>query len=125
MIDFNITNTTIFADLVDQLQKGLTRGEKDEIRTAVANNYNQVWRTRGGSIGPRWKNNVTLVDTGRLKKSLTIPSGKTTRFSRRGFRIRSEVPYSSFVNARYEFLDLSNRTLDAIAKVYTRAAILE
>lgn len=125
MLDFNITNVAIFADLAIQLQRGLTRKEKDTIRTAVANNYKQVWRTKGSSIGSRWKNNVTLVDTGRLRNSLTIPSGRTTRFSRRGFRIRSDVPYSSFVNARYEFLDLSNRTLDAIAKVYTRAAILE
>lgn len=125
MLNIYMTNTAIFADLANKLQEGLNRKEKDEIRKAVANNFKQVWRTRGTSIGPRWANNVTLVDTGRLRNSLTIPSGRTTRISRRGFRITSNVPYSKFVNERYEFLDLSKRTLDVIAKVYTRANIFE
>lgn len=119
MLSTRFTGEDIFGDMADALLSNLTPEEMDEINDAITENYEEVWSSRGRSVnGRRWENNVDLVQSGRLRSDLT--SGRNLRILRDQITISTTVPYASFVESKYPFMDLSAGTLDRIAKVYTR-----
>jgi hypothetical protein len=113
------TGEDIFGELARRLSADLTPMEKEEIKDEVIDNFQEVWGTRGRVLNGRtWANNVRLVDTGALRSSLT--SGQGVRVQNNRLTITSNVPYASFVDRRYNFMDLSAGSLERIAEVYTR-----
>ena len=86
----------------------------------VIENFDRVFDTEGSNIGENWDGN-SLVDSGRLKVSLTSVgeigiqvSGDTIIFS-------SDVPYSSDVNNKYSFYGVDsefNEELSALVTEY-------
>lgn len=116
MLSFSFGNMDIFSDFIAQLKGDLTQGDRAEIEEAIQDNFDEIWNTRGRTIGARWANNVDLVDTGRLRNSLT--SGNNFRITKNQISIYTTVPYASFVDAKYPFMDVSAGTLRRIADVY-------
>lgn len=123
MLSISFSNTDIFSDLIKRLEKPLTTQEEQDIADAISDNFREVWSSKGASIGSRWKNNVDLVDTGALRNQMT--SGSNFRITKNQVMVYSTLPYASFVDAKYPFLDLSAGTLNRIAKVYTRVSLLK
>jgi hypothetical protein len=123
MLSISFSNMDIFSDLIRRLQQPLTSEEERNIADAIKDNFEEVWATKGASIGSRWENNVDLVETGALRNQMT--SGRNFRINKNQIIISATLPYSSFVDKKYPFMDLSAGTLNRIANVYTRGRVFQ
>jgi len=121
MLSISFGNRDIFSDLIKRLQKKITQQDEAKIGAAIQTNFEEIWSSRGASIGSPWKNNVTLVDTGALRNQMT--SGRNFKITKNQVRVYSTLPYASFVDAKYPFLDLSAGTLRKIAGVFVTSRV--
>lgn len=122
MISFQFDRQSVFDKLIDKYAGPLTSEQKNQITDIVKENYIEVWQTKGASIGSPWKEGVDLVDTGALRQEMR--SARGLKIYNSSMVITSSRPYSSFVNKRYRFMDLSSTTLRRIAQVYSRQSII-
>ena len=123
MLSISFSNRDIFSDLIKRLQQPLTNEEERDIADAIQDNFEEVWSSKGASIGSPWGNNVDLVETGALRNQMT--SGRNFRITKNQIIISSTLPYSSFVDKKYPFMDLSAGALRRIANVYTRGQVFQ
>ncbi len=123
MLSISFSNRDIFSDLIKRLQQPLTNEEERDIADVIQDNFEEVWSSKGASIGSPWKNNVDLVETGALRNQMT--SGRNFRITKNQIIISSTLPYSSFVDKKYPYMDLSAGTLRRIADVYTRGRVFQ
>jgi phage gpG-like protein len=82
------------------------------IEQVLAESFEDVWSSEGQAIGEDW-NGRTLVQTGRLRDSLTSPV--VLRING-GWRVETRVPYASFVEDRYRFMALTDEAAQRIAQ---------
>jgi hypothetical protein len=123
MLSISFSNRDIFSDLIKRLKEPLTNEQERDIADAIQDNFEEVWSSKGASIGSPWENNVDLVETGALRNQMT--SGRNFRITKNQIIISSTLPYSSFVDKKYPFMDLSAGTLKRIANVYTRGQVFQ
>ncbi len=83
-----------------------------ELRDLIADNFADIWAARSG--GAAWDGN-SLVDTGRLKSSLSDPGSVDVDVTTSGIRYGTDVPYSDYVNDKYPFMELQSSTQRKIA----------
>ena len=123
MLSISFSNRDIFSDLIKRLKEPLTSEQERDIADAIQDNFEEVWSSKGASIGSAWENNVDLVETGALRNQMT--SGRNFRITKNQIIISSTLPYSSFVDKKYPYMDLSAGTLRRIANVYTRGQVFQ
>ena len=121
MLSISFGNKDIFSDLIKRLQKRISSQDEAAIGDAIKTNFDEVWASKGASLGSPWKNNVTLVDTGALRSQMT--SGRNFKITKNQVTVYSTLPYASFVDAKYPFLDLSAGTLRKIARVFVTSRV--
>ena len=123
MLSISFSNRDIFSDLIKRLKEPLTSEQERDIADAIQDNFEEVWSSKGASIGSPWGNNVDLVETGALKQEMT--SGRGIKINPQSIAITSSRPYASFVNKRYRFMALSSKALRQLAQIYTRKSIIQ
>lgn len=80
----------------------------EELRTIMADNFGDIWVTRGRAIGSDW-NEKTLVQTGNLRDSLR--NEMRLRVRRVGPNLLvfdSSVFYAQYVNQLYRFYGITD-----------------
>lgn len=84
-----------------------------DLRGIVAENYQDIWSSKGAAISSDWNGN-TLVKSGRLRSSLTNPSRLVVRQSGGLISFGTSVPYGKYVNNMYRFEGL---TAEAVGQI--------
>ncbi len=120
MIKFDFSDLSAVLDDVQDDLEGLEnyidRGMELDLRNVVAESYTDIWRTRGAAIDSDWNGN-DLVQSGRLRNSLTKPSALVVRRSGNVLTFGTAVPYGKYVNERYRFEGLVPGTEERIAEL--------
>jgi hypothetical protein len=112
---FSIDYTEL-VELVDDLEHDLNMVKDiadddtfvEELRTIMADNFGDIWVTKGRAIGSDW-NGKTLVQTGNLRDSLR--NEMRLRVRRVGPNLLvfdSSVFYSQYVNSLYRFYGITD-----------------
>jgi len=86
---------------------------KQDMRTALAANFQQIWASQGAAIGSDWKGN-TLVKSGRLRASLTNTQNLVLQQVGDSILIGSSVSYAPYVNNMYKFYGITTSANNAI-----------
>lgn len=107
MIDFDFTELSQWAeDLKHDVELLEDMAQDDDflrsLEQLVAQNFDRVFDTEGSNIGSDWDGN-DLVDTGRLKVSLTSVGEMNIQVAGDTIIFSSNVSYSSFVNDNFRF----------------------
>jgi hypothetical protein len=119
MLSLVFDNKDFFGDIAAGIGLRLDNSQKDYVEELIIENFEDIWATRGAYInGRRWAGGVDLVDTGRLREDLT--SGRRIAITERSITVWTIVPYASYVDQKYPFLDMSASTLERIGEVYLR-----
>ena len=103
-------------ELVDDLEHDLNMVKDiadddtfvEELRTIMADNFGDIWVTKGRAIGSDW-NGKTLVQTGNLRDSLR--NEMRLRVRRVGPNLLvfdSSVFYAQYVNSLYRFYGITD-----------------
>lgn len=100
-------------DDLDNLDAYLAGPVINDLRDIVADNYQEIWSSKGAAINSNWNGN-TLVKSGRLRNSLTNPNQLQVRQAGGLISFGTSVPYGKYVNGMYRFEGL---TADAIDKI--------
>jgi hypothetical protein len=112
---FSIDYTEL-VELVDDLEHDLNMVKDiadddtfvEELRTIMADNFGDIWVTKGRAIGSDW-NGKTLVQTGNLRDSLR--NEMRLRVRRVGPNLLvfdSSVFYAQYVNSLYRFYGITD-----------------
>jgi len=123
MISFDFTELTQWADdlqsdialLEDMAQD---QGFLRSLEELVAQNFDRVFDTEGANIGSDWDGN-DLVDTGRLKVSLTSIGEMNIQIVGDTIIFSSGVSYSSFVNDNFRFYGIDDEFDSALSDLVT------
>lgn len=100
-------------DDLENLDAYLAGGVVDDLRDIVADNYQDVWSSKGAAINSNWNGN-TLVKSGRLRNSLTNPNQLQVRQAGGLISFGTSVPYGKYVNAMYRFEGLTSEAIGQI-----------
>lgn len=106
----------LFEDIQDDLQNldaYLAAGVINDMRDIVADNYQDIWSSKGAAINSNWNGN-TLVKSGRLRNSLTNPNQLVVRQTGGLISFGTSVPYGKYVNDMYRFEGLTADAVDQI-----------
>ena len=120
MFTFDFTE---LVELVDDLEHDLNMVKDiadddtfvEELRTIMADNFGDIWVTKGRAIGSDW-NGRTLVQTGNLRDSLR--NEMRLRVRRVGPNLLvfdSPVFYAQYVNSLYRFYGVTDEAEGDIA----------
>jgi len=102
---------------LDKIQEDLQF--KQDMRTALAANFQQIWASQGTAIGSDWRGH-TLVKSGRLRGSLTNTQNLVLRQVGDSILIGSSVSYAPYVNNMYRFYGITTSTNNAIGSAVGR-----
>ena len=100
-------------DDLENLDAYLAGGVVDDLRDIVADNYQDVWSSKGAAINSNWNGN-TLVKSGRLRNSLTNPNQLQVRQAGGLISFGTTIPYGKYVNAMYRFEGLTAEAIEQI-----------
>ena len=100
-------------DDLENLDAYLAGGVVDDLRDIVADNYQDVWSSKGAAINSNWNGN-TLVKSGRLRNSLANPNKLQVRQAGGLISFGTSVPYGKYVNAMYRFEGLTAEAIEQI-----------
>lgn len=112
MFDINMSELEFWIQDLESDIKLLTEMVRDpmflsKIEDLVNSNFDRVFETQGLNIGSDWQGN-DLVDTGRLKLSLTTKGQLDIQVSGNEIVFSSSVSYSSLVNDRFVFYGIDD-----------------
>lgn len=123
MISFDFTELTQWSEDLQHdiaLLEGLSQDDDfmRSLEELVAQNFDRVFDTEGSNIGEDWGGN-DLVDTGRLKVSLTSVGEMNIQVVGDSIVFSSNVPYSSFVNDNFRFYGVDESFDEELTQLVT------
>jgi hypothetical protein len=90
-----------------------------DLRVVIAENYDDIWDSQGAAIGEDW-NGRDLIQTGRLKASLTVPGQIDIQIFGDSIVFGTTVPYATDVSQGITFAGITNETPNAISELIAK-----
>ena len=123
MIQFDFSDLQQWAEDIQHDISLLEEMVSDEdfvrsLEQLVAQNFDRVFDTGGNNIGSDWDGN-DLVDTGRLKLSLTSIGEMNIQVTGDTLVFQSNVSYSSFVNDNFRFYGVDDKFDSELTQLVT------
>ena len=123
MIDFDFSDLQQWAEDIQHDISLLEEMVSDEdfvrsLEQLVAQNFDRVFDTGGNNIGSDWDGN-DLVDTGRLKLSLTSIGEMNIQVSQGMLIFQSNVSYSSFVADNFRSYGVDDEFDEKLTRLVT------
>lgn len=87
----------------------------ESITSDITSGFIQTWSTEGGSIGEDWKGH-DLIESGRLRASLTNDSQINVVVIGDRIVFSSSVDYADYVNEKYPFAEISESTINHVLR---------
>jgi len=121
MAKINVSNN--LKDRLTTLESSFNTETRNTIAGLLSDNYRLVWSSKGSSINRAWGEGakgqqIDLYETGRLYRDMV---GLTyVNITPSYISISAGQAYTSYLQDRYPFMNLSNQTAAAIAKAYVQ-----
>ena len=87
----------------------------DDLQVILAENWTDIFDSEGGAISEDW--GTSLVDTGRLRASLTVPGQIDIQVYDDNIVFGTSVPYAGYVNDKYIFAEIQPSSTDEIGNL--------